>query len=42
MYMNKESSANCLSTKMMQELVRHLESYKLNENIRMVVLESNK
>lgn len=40
MYLNKNSESNSLSVKMIAELHRHLESYKLDENIRLVSLES--
>ena len=39
--MNKDCSGNSLSPKMMEELHRHLESYKLDENIKLVSLEAH-
>jgi len=41
MYLNKQCSGNSLSLKMIKELHRHLESYKLDENIKLVSLESH-
>ena len=39
--MNKASKNNVFEPKMISELYRHLESYKLNENIKIVYLDNN-
>ena len=38
--MNKKGNGNVLSSKMVSELYRHLESYRVNDNIKMVYMDS--
>ena len=40
MYMNKRSSGNVLSPMMIDELHRHLDSYRVNDNVKMVYIDS--